>query len=77
MVEDNESVRKALSRLLRSNGYHVAAFESGEEFLRWEIPSDKVCLILDIQLQGMSGFDVYERLMAKGMNVPVIFNNRM
>jgi FixJ family two-component response regulator len=73
VVDDDESVRRALTRLLRSNGYQVVTFESAEDFLQFSsVPSD-ACLILDIRLQGMSGLDLYDNLACSGMKIPVIF----
>jgi FixJ family two-component response regulator len=73
VVDDDESVRRALTRLLRSNGYQVVAFESAEEFLQFSSVQGAVCLILDIRLPGMTGFDLFDHLAFSGLNVPIIF----
>lgn len=73
VVDDDESVRKALKRLLRSNGYQVLTFESAEDLLSSGSLVGNVCLVLDIRLPGMSGFDLYGSLASSGRQVPVIF----
>jgi FixJ family two-component response regulator len=73
IVDDDPSVRRALHRLVRSAGYAVQAFASAHEFLD-SLPGRRAaCLVLDIHLNGMSGFDLLERLAAEEVDVPVIF----
>ena len=73
IVEDDLSVRRALGRLVRLAGYPVETFASAHEFLA-SSPSDRTaCLVLDIHLNGMSGFDLAERLMAERVAIPIIF----
>jgi len=69
LVEDDPSVRKALKRLLRAAEYEVHTFDSAEEFLHCTETDRFACLILDIKLPGMSGFDLY----CSGVRVPTIF----
>lgn len=73
VVDDDESVLRALKRLLRSNGYQVVTFESAEDFLQSYPLRGEGCLILDIRLTGMSGLDLYDNLASSGSKVPVIF----
>ena len=73
VVDDDESVRRALTRLLRSNGYQVVTFESAEDFLQSSSVPSNACLILDIRLPGMSGLDLYDNLACSGIKFPVIF----
>jgi FixJ family two-component response regulator len=73
VVDDDESVRKAMKRLLRSNGYPVVTFESAEDLLQSSLDCHKVCLLLDIRLPGMSGLDLHTRLASYGVKCPVIF----
>jgi FixJ family two-component response regulator len=75
IVDDDLSVRRALSRLVRLAGYAVESFASAGEFLASAARSRTACLVLDIQLGegGMSGFDLHERLVADGVTVPTIF----
>ena len=58
VVEDDPSFRRALRRLLSAAGFSVAAFASAEEFLASKSPEATACLVLDLSLGGMSGFDL-------------------
>jgi FixJ family two-component response regulator len=73
LIDDDESVRKALGRLLRAAGWDVAAFGSAEEYLQAAGPESPACLILDIHLPGLSGLELQERLLAEGRHPPVVF----
>src|SRR5258707_11970465 len=73
VVDDDLSVRRALGRLVKVAGYSVETFTSAHEFLA-SSPSDRTaCLVLDIHLNGMSGFDLAEHLMAERVAIPIIF----
>jgi FixJ family two-component response regulator len=73
IVDDDPSVRRALHRLVRSAGYTVQAFASAQEFLD-SLPGRRAaCVVLDIHLDGMDGFDLQERLVADEVGIPVIF----
>ncbi|WP_281792932.1 response regulator transcription factor [Desulforhabdus amnigena] len=73
VVDDDESVRRAMKRLLMSNGYQVLTFESAESLLQSSLSWDKVCLLLDIRLPTLSGLELYAHLASTGVNCPVIF----
>jgi len=75
IVDDDLSVRRALSRLVRLAGYAVESFASAREFLASAPRGRTACLVLDIQLDsgGMDGFDLQERLVADGVTIPTIF----
>jgi len=73
VVDDDESIRRALKRLLRSMGYHAVTFDSAEEFMETSSCRGKGCLILDIRLPGMTGLDLQEKLASSGAKYPVIF----
>ena len=75
IVDDDLSVRRALSRLVRLAGYAVESFASAPEFLASAPRGRTACLVLDIQLDsgGMSGFDLRDRLVADGVTIPTIF----
>jgi len=73
VVDDDESVRKALKRLLRAHGYNVMIFESAEDFLLSDSVQAEGCILADVRLPGMSGLDLYEKLAASGASHPVIF----
>ena len=73
VVDDEEAIRKALKRLLRSAGMAVECYASGPEFLQ-SLPAQRPdCLVLDIRMPGMNGFDVQARLKAARVAVPIIF----
>jgi two-component system response regulator FixJ len=73
IVDDDESVRRALSRLLGSVGLKTEAFASPEEFLARAIDERIACLLLDVKLPGMDGFELRERAWKAGLESPVIF----
>lgn len=73
IVDDDESVRRAMKRLLMSNGYQVHTFESAEDLLLSGFVRGKVCILLDILLPGISGIDLYAKLASSGFKCPVIF----
>ena len=73
VVDDEAPVRKALGRLLRLADYAVVGFASGEEFLASLVTRRPDCVLLDIQLPGLSGLQVHKRLLDAGARVPVVF----
>jgi FixJ family two-component response regulator len=73
IVDDDASVREALKGLMRSVGRDVDAFGSAEEFLTSGKLRETACLILDIRLPGMDGFELQERLQKEPQPIPVIF----
>jgi FixJ family two-component response regulator len=73
VVDDDASILRALQRLLVSNGFAVKTFDSGDA-LRASDDLDRIdCVILDIHLNGLSGFDVQEQLVKAGRVLPIIF----
>ena len=72
LIDDDESVRRALQRLLRSAGLDVRAFASAEEFLKMENFSQGACIVLDVQMRGLSGFDLQKTLASKNIRIPTI-----
>ena len=73
IVDDDPSVRAGLSSLLRSAALRVEAFTSAQEFLAHiggEAPS---CLVLDLQLPGLSGLDLQKRMVEVGLEIPIVF----
>ena len=67
-----ESVREAISALVRSLGYAVATFASAEDFLESDRVDDTSCLITDVQMPGLSGVELQSRLIADGRHMPII-----
>jgi FixJ family two-component response regulator len=72
IIEDDESVRRALRRLIRSMGLNVHDFATAEEFLESIEQTLPSCLILDINLPGLNGLELQRRLQAEGRNIPVV-----
>src|SRR5215469_10234281 len=73
VVDDDVSIRVAVSSLLRSKGLHAEVFASAEEFLSAARPDAPSCLILDVRLPGVSGLDFQDQLTAAGVQIPIIF----
>jgi FixJ family two-component response regulator len=73
VIDDDASVRKALTRLLRASGHEVEAFASGEEFLKSSRTGAPDCLVLDVHMPSVSGLDVQAALLERGIHVPIIF----
>ena len=74
VVDDELSVRKAVSRLLRAAGYDVAIYESGEQLLdRLPEKGESGCILLDLLMPGVSGLAMQERLERIGSELPVVF----
>jgi FixJ family two-component response regulator len=73
VVDDDEAVRKAVSRLLRSAGIAVAAFASPREFLAQYNPATPGCLVLDMAMPDLNGLQLQTALTEKGSILPIIF----
>ncbi len=73
IIDDDASIREALKSLMRSVQLDVDAFGSAEEFLASERLHDTACLILDVNLPGLSGFELQNRLNREGRDIPIIF----
>jgi FixJ family two-component response regulator len=74
IVDDEETVRRSLSRLVRSAGLTAQTFTSAQAFLEHEVPPDQpACLVLDVRLPGLSGLDLQTTLGPRQETVPIIF----
>jgi FixJ family two-component response regulator len=73
IVDDDASIRQALKSLMRSVRFGVDAFGSAEEFLASERVNDTACLILDVYLPGMNGFELQNHMKTEGRDIPIIF----
>ncbi len=73
LVDDDASIRKSFSRLLRSNGLHVESFASAQDFLNREPFDGNGCLVLDIRMPGLSGTDLFKELRKAEYSLPVVF----
>lgn len=73
VVDDDESVRRTTTLLLESFGFQAAAFESAETFLKSGHLHETSCLIVDVQMPGMTGLQLQSHLAAAGCGIPIIF----
>jgi DNA-binding NtrC family response regulator len=73
VVDDDMSVRESLRNLIRSAGLSVQTFSSAQEFLASPRPKAPSCLVLDVQLPGLSGLDLQQELAKGGVQIPIIF----
>jgi len=73
IVDDDESVRKSLMRLMKSAGFKSEAFASAEDYLNYCKRDKPCCLILDVRMPGMSGLDLQKRLFTLDTGIPIIF----
>ncbi len=73
IVDDDRSVREGLSSLIRSAGLEVETFASAQEFLSRSSADAPSCLVLDLQMPGLSGLDLQKRMAKAGMDIPIVF----
>jgi len=73
IIDDDRSVREAVKSLIRSLGYEAVTFASAEEYLGADAAHDSECVITDVQMPGMTGMDLQDRLIADGYRRPIIF----
>lgn len=73
VIDDDESVRESLPRLVKAFGFKADAFSSAEEFLASGCLSQTGCLILDIAMPGMSGPELQSELKRRQLEIPIIF----
>jgi len=73
IIDDDSSIRKSLSRLLRASGYGAEEFQSAESYLSREKYSGIGCIILDVKMKGRSGIDLQRELNDRGDSIPIIF----
>jgi len=73
IVDDDESVQRALQDLIESDGLCAHCFGTAEQFLSSEARPDTACLIADIRMPGMSGLELQAKLKAEGCRIPIIF----
>jgi FixJ family two-component response regulator len=73
IIDDDRSVREAVKSLIRSLGYEAVTFASAEEYLGADDAHVSECIITDVQMPGMTGIDLEDRLIADGYLRPIIF----
>ena len=72
LIDDDASVRKSLSRLLRISGYEVEAFSSADEFLETCRMAQYGCIVLDLRMPGLSGEGLQDRLLTMKEALPIV-----
>ena len=73
IIDDDDSVRRALQDLIETEGLSTLCFDSAEQFLDFEARHQAACVICDIRMPGMSGLDLQAKLKAERSRVPIIF----
>src|SRR5215467_3405518 len=73
VVDDDDAVRAAVGRLVRSVGLNVALLASAREFLAQKLPTAPCCLVLDVRLPGLGGLDFQAELAKANIRTPIIF----
>src|SRR3954469_7329187 len=73
VVDDDLSVRRGLERLIRSAGFGVELFASADEFLAQGRPEGPGCLVLDVQMPGLTGIELQQALTASHNSMPIVF----
>ncbi len=73
VVDDDASMREAISRLLHTIGLTVRTFGSAREFLGARLPDIPACVVLDVRLPDLSGLDLQREMVERGIHVPIIF----
>lgn len=73
IVDDDQSIREALPKMLRSYDFQADALASGHELLASSLLSTTDCLVLDVAMPGMSGLELYRELRARQFDKPIIF----
>jgi FixJ family two-component response regulator len=73
IVDDDESVRRAARRLIKSFGFAVETFASAEDFLTSGRLPQTACLVLDVQMPGLNGLELQSHLISGGHQVPIVF----
>ena len=73
VIDDDASMREAISRLLHAIGLTVRTFGSAREFLGTRLPDIPACVVLDVRLPDLSGLDLQREMVERGIHVPVIF----
>lgn len=72
IVDDDKSIRNATQDLLRAEGFFTATFEDAESFLGSASRASVACVVADMRMPGMTGLELYQRLVASGQSIPTV-----
>jgi FixJ family two-component response regulator len=72
VVDDDPSIRNATQDLLKAAGFSTATFEDAESFLESASRASAVCVVADMRMRGMTGVELYQRLVASGRAIPTV-----
>jgi FixJ family two-component response regulator len=73
VIDDDPSVRRALARLFKYEGFRVEIFSTAQEFLSQPLPDSPACLILDVRMPGLNGLELQTQLAARNVRLPIVF----
>jgi FixJ family two-component response regulator len=73
VIDDDSSVREALSSLIRSAGYECDLYHSGEAFLTSDGLENTACVVLDVRMPGLSGLELHDRLLGVRCALPIVY----
>ena len=73
VIDDDPGIRQALARLFRSVGLHAELFASANELRQRELPAVPSCIVLDVRLPGLSGFELHAELTKADIHIPIVF----
>ena len=73
VVDDDSSVRNAITMLLEASGFKVETSDSAQAFLERDLVDASGCLVLDVQMEGLSGLDLQQELTTANVHLPIIF----
>jgi FixJ family two-component response regulator len=73
LVDDDTSMVRALARLVQTAGYSVRSYNSGTEFLNDSLSTAAICVVLDVQMPEMDGFELAAALAQRGVSIPLLY----
>jgi len=73
VIDDDESMRRSIKRLLKAHGFEAETFPSADDFLSLDCAKRPACLVLDLSLPGMSGIDLQKEMERRKLDFPIVF----
>ena len=73
VLDDEDAIRAGMAKLLLAEGYDVRTFDSAESFLERSVGGKIACIVLDLQMPGLSGLELQEHLLSAGRELPIVF----